>query len=548
MKWKKTAILAALATVLFNWACKKEELDLSNISKDIRLELDFAGPLVLGEFIISDFIEEDEDSILIIEGDTVKLFIREDSLFSFGIDELATIPAQVQTNYLISPSVDIDITAFPNIISLPSLELDTNYSFTTDNSMRLDSVILKSGNITLDINNSFSHNIGLIISSTSLVDASQQSFVDTVSVPMNSSVSSTIDLSLYTIVTSQNASNETSINIAYSPIIYKNAADPTLYSSDELDIVFGINDLNDFQAIYGFLGFQSYNYDTVINFDIEGLDNITGSFNVTNPKLVFDYTQSFGMNIGADFLLAAYHTSEPDVLIDPNPVIVDFSEDPASPIYNGQFVFSKSTVSNIGELISFPTPDSIRVSAALQTNFGQDSATTSNYVLDNSELNIDLEVEVPLEFSADLFYRDTLELSGLDDLKDKVSFEYANLYYWFENSFPVGFDADLVLYDSIANVKLDTIKLNENPSILFIEAAQVDGNGNVLPDGDTKSDGYVALTGAEMSNLINIATHIIVNAQIQSTSFQSVRVSSESRLWFKFGLDTKAIYEELSND
>jgi hypothetical protein len=130
-----------------------------------------------------------------------------------------------------------------------------------------------------------------------------------------------------------------------------------------------------------------------------------------------------------------------------------------------------------------------------------------------------------------------------DDVE--IDIEYANLTYWFKNYFPLGFDAQLILFDSIANVKLDTIYLNSDSTTQFLEPANVDENGNVLTDEVAKHSGSIELTQSEAENLLNETTHIIVQATVQTTdsdNISSVRVGYDSKLEFQFGLDARLTY------
>ena len=112
----------------------------------------------------------------------------------------------------------------------------------------------------------------------------------------------------------------------------------------------------------------------------------------------------------------------------------------------------------------------------------------------------------------------------------------------FLNYFPMGFDAYLVLLDTVTNVTLDTIFLNPEPGSIFLQAAPVDLNGDVIKDEVEKYYGEVVLSSSAAQNLMNVATHIIVQAELLTTDYNSVRIGADSELQFQFGLDAKATY------
>ena len=541
--------LTGIMLILIVLGCKRDELDLDKISKKFVVERDVAMPLIRGSFNFGEMIEESEDSILVINGDTVKMVIQADSLFNLNVRDYIDIPPQNPLTYVISPPADIFL---PPLLtgdtSLASLISDTIFVFNLLNSMRLDSVMASTGDINVSADNSFNHDIKLVISSSSITDEFNNRIIDTLNVPAGSSNSMTINIDNHRIKTIDgyyDTTGQTAISVRFDPIITRNIAENFIRASESLDIHFGLGDINDFEAAFGFFGFDTISFDTTVN-DIfpEMLEGVDGTFSVTNPKLRLNYEQSLGISLNMDFLMEAMHTDQPDVTIDPAKSVINYSNDYNSPIYSGSIVWDRTTVLNIDQLISFPLPDSIMVSAAFILNEGADSLTSVNYILNDSKFDLSLEFEVPLEFRADLTYLDTIKLGEIIDSADFVEVEFVNLHYWFENYFPVGYDANLILYDtvSVPPRTLDTIKLNTVPGTIFMEPAPVDANGSVVRDQVERQAGVVVLTKSAAQNLLNVATHLIMEAKLMSTDFNSVRISTESGIEYQFGIEAKGSY------
>ncbi len=79
----KTSNLLLILIVIFCFsACLKEEIDLDNLSSEMAVEHEFAMPLIYSSLRIEDFTDEGYDSLLIISGDTIKLYIIEDLDYS----------------------------------------------------------------------------------------------------------------------------------------------------------------------------------------------------------------------------------------------------------------------------------------------------------------------------------------------------------------------------------------------------------------------------------------------------------------------------------
>jgi hypothetical protein len=171
-----------------------------------------------------------------------------------------------------------------------------------------------------------------------------------------------------------------------------------------------------------------------------------------------------------------------------------------------------------------------------------------------------MEVEVPLEFRANLQFRDTFNLDlDIGDEEDEIDYiEYAGLTYSFRNEFPVNLDADIILHDSITNTNLDTIKLNESEEDYFLTAAPVDQDGLTSMDEVIDVTGELILDQNQIDNFLNDANKIIVLAKFisyganvgindVSTAVRSVKIMKNYALDFRFNLDTKIHYVKESD-
>lgn len=533
----RNAVLIALALFAV-LACKRDELDFDKLANRIQNERNIAIPLVLGDFSIREFVETDDDSVLVINGDTVSLFIREDSIITYSVSDFAEIPEQGSTDYVSSPESDIPVTGV-SVIDTTGLEIDTLYNMTLENSMRIDSVFLNNGQLTFNINNTFNHRISLIFSSASLKDVNGNLFSTILpDIPPRSQLNYTLDINNYTIITFQKPDLTRALHLNFHPIVYNDENQDYIQASNSLQIEFGFGNINDFNAAFGFFGFQTDAYDTILT-DLlpDMLEGLEGTFSVSNPKINLLYDQSFGLGAAFDLYMEAYYPDKNDVIIDPPAGNIYYSTDYLNPMYNGKISWNKTSIPNIDSLISFPFPESLLLRGDIAVNQGEDSLTHLNYALWESMLNLGLEIEIPLEFSADLTYRDTIEFEGISDENTMIEVEYANLEYWFENYFPLGFDADLILYDSISKINLDTIKLNTDPANMFLDPAPVDAQGNVVESQVTKHVGVMALDKSTAESLLNEATHFIVEAHLITTNTNSARIGAEAKLNFQFSLD-----------
>ena len=543
MKKRSIYLIFLLIGIAFISSCKKDTLDFDKFSDNFKMERSLAAPVVFGEIGISELVEGTEDSVLIVDGDTVKLYMRVDSVFRYDTRDISLIPDQITTTYHMSPPVDIPVGPLPDTIILPSMSNDTLYQFQFHNGMRLDSIFMNGGMLNFNISNSFHHDIDLVITSNSIENESGELFYEVVRINQQSSSNQNFSLDNHLIRLTTTATEARELDISFQAIIYKTTGDDIL-ASQSLDIDFSIQDVNNYEVIFGFIGYPVVTIDTVLKTQLGGLEKITGIFNVSNPKINMHYFNSFGVQIDVDAVMLGYFTSKPDVNVHPPMHTVDVAENYT---LSETGIMSVTTTSSpeLAELISFPITDSVNFAMTLYPNNGLDSMTTRNWVVENSEVIFDLEVEIPMEFRADLTYPDTISLEdmGLENKGNEFEINYINLHYWFENQFPVGFTADLVLYDSINNVTMDTITMSRDDGSLFLEPAPTDEDGLSIISQVVEQHGVIEVSGAAADNLLGDATHLIIIARIITTDMESARILIDNKLKYKFGIEVAGKYE-----
>ena len=548
MNKKGLAILWSLL-ILLVLSCKKDELDFNKFSDRIAIGRQLAAPLAFGNLNIIEMAENNGDSLIVIDGDTVKLVFRQDSIFYASIQEFLGIPQQPTQNYTISPDADSTIPPPPGIVRVefPDLIKDTLFPFATENSMRIDSIYLNQSNLNINVENNFQQTTTLIIRSSSLKSPSGIFFIDSIeNIGPGQNISVQFPIDNYTVISYPDSANnyKSSLSLRLIPVVYITPTENSISQTNNLSIDFGIDQIEDFDALFGFFGYQTHSIDTVLNdFTPELFKGLEGTLNVTNPKLKLRYQNSSGVAASIDMLLNLQYASSSDVAIDLGQKIMGYSDNILAPAYQGVFNYDRNTVVNIDQLISLPMAETINTVADGELNPSADSLTTNNWALHDSELKIDLELEVPLELSANLTYSDTIKIrdDNPTEANESYEIEYAELHYTFENYFPLGFGGELIAYDSIANETLDTIKLNQTGSML-IEPAPVDGAGNVVRSQVIEYKDKIVIDARSAEIILNEATHLIFRATLITTNYNSVRVGTDSELNFQFGIDAKGKY------
>ena len=541
-------LLLLFAMLVLFTSCMKDKLDFDKMSTNIEYSPGIDAPLFKGSFSIEDLVsDDDEDSIIVFRGDQVILVLEMDSIYSFDVSSLVEIPEQDPVDYIIPrDEIPVDIT----IDSDTTFVQREEYGIALKNNMRLDSAFLNSGNLIMDITTTFNINGDLRIDIPGIyIDNEQFSKV----IPITENPAGRFDtLVSYPLVNAVIIPDSTMANQGYINIDFQVELDvepgSVIRAGSSTNIAFSIDGLEDFDAIFGYAGDTSFVQDTIMGIDLGTLEGVSGTFAITNPMIKINYAHSFGLPVSVDIDIKGYFEDSDSVILSPDTEILDASSDYLMPDVEGSIIIDKTTVPNIDDFLVFPPPDSIGYSLSVNANPDGDT-TVTNFVLYDSELLIGMEVEVPLEFRADLQFRDTVKFVLFSDREEESEdvdyIEYARLFYIFRNEFPINLDADLVLYDSITDTNLDTLQLNETADDYFLMAAPVDSEGESIIAEVRDIEGSINIEHDMAYTLLNDANKLILIGRFSSfdpENVASVRILKSYSIDFKFGLDAKIHY------
>ncbi len=535
-------ICLSLYVILYQ-SCMKDKLDFDKMSTQVEYNPGVHAPIVKGSLSIRNLFDEDsEDSVLVFKGDSIYLYLNMDSVFTFNMQDFVDIPDQAPQNYQVeSPPFDF-ISPTTQVFNIDESE---SFTFSFENNMRIDSILTNSGYIRIEVSSNFSSVGALRVRCPSLyID---NTILDTMIVFSRPSGDYygifDIPLDNGKIGIDNSDPDSSVIDIEFQVLIAVNAGD-TIKANSYADINFSITGIDNFEGAFGYLGDFSFDHDTIIETNLDEIEGLSGTFAITNPKISLKYTHTFGLPIGFDVDIKGYFDDGDSVVLQPGQQEIIASVDYQNPQVNGQLSFSRSNISNIDQLLVFPPPIEIGYSATAMTNPNGDTSA-NNFVLGNSELLIGMEVEVPLEFRADLQLRDTLKLE-IDDIDEAEYIEYANLHYLFRNEFPINIDGILILYDSINDVNIDTVSLNEQGDYLFINAAPVDGNGITILDQVLETPGIMPLDQDAIIAMFNEANKVILVGSFSSydpDNVSSIKLLDSYKLDFRFNLEAKINYK-----
>ena len=536
-----------VAGVIIWQSCVKDELDFEKISTTIEYNPQLHAPIIRGSLTIAEIYDaQDEDSVIVLRGDSIILNIRQDTIDTFSVTDFVDIPDQGSQHYhLASAPVDLIFSTLQTY----TLVQNDSFQIELEHNMHLDSVFTNTGMLVMEISSNFS-SIGILRINSPSLFINNEVFDTIIQLSRPSgNYFRTLDIPLTNakIVVNNHNPDYSKLDVNFTITQVVQAGD-TIKANSFTDIDFSIQDLEDFESAFGYAGDTTIVQDTIMEVDLgDILEGLTGEFAITNPRIKINYTHSLGIPIGFDMKIKGYFENGDSVILEPGMQNIVISQDYLNPEISSSLSFDRSNISNIDQLLVFTPPERIGYHVNVFANPGGDE-DVQNYMLGDSKLLLGLEIEVPLEFRADLQFRDTFKLD-IEDTEDAQYVEFANLHYRFRNEFPLDIGVKLVLLDSTDNNRvLDTILLNNSGNQLLLNAAPVDANGLTIRDQVIEIPGVMELDQDQINHFFNAANKAIVIGELkaenpQDAVYGSVRILNNYKLDFKFNIETKINYQ-----
>jgi len=542
---KKLAIFKTIFIVFFIfYSCVKEEWDFDNLSKQINIGPQIFTPAIKGSLTVKDMFEDlTEDSVIVFHGDTVVLYLRKDSLVNFTVDDLIDISYQGTKHYSLN-SGPTDF-VFPTSMTYELTDVKI-FEMDLKNGLRPDSMITDNAILDLEINSNFPIKANLQLSSNNII--TKKGIFDTI-IPLSRSSGNyynfiRIPLKGNKVIFDNSTPGVTKITFNIKVTMTGNAGE-VIPANSYVNLDIGIDALKPFKKLFGYAGQWNIDKDTIVDIELDEIKGLTGSFVVTNPKINIYYKNTFGFPIRVDALIKGYFEND-SVLLDPPAQNLLYSKNYLIPEASGTIKFSRTNITNIDQLLVFPPAKKIGFAASLNTNY-EGNSDEKQWMMNDSKIIGDLEVEVPLEFRSNLVFLDTFKFESDIEEKNKDIVEWINLNYKIRNEFPLNLEITLILHDSVSMKNIDTLYLNDFENNLFLKAAPVDANGITIYNQVKEYRGRISLDKTEMNNLLFNTNKIILKAKILTPDFdkgRSIKILGNYKLDFKFYVDAKFNYKE----
>ncbi len=534
-RYRLYGIVFLLAGGLMLTTCYKDYYDLDRLSDEIELQLQLVAPLIYGSMSMDDIVERVDSQGYANEFDDGFIYlIYSDTVFSMRADTLVDLPDQFYTKYYIDSDIEIPIWIGSEVGDTVPFYQSEKFEFELDGNDRMDSILIKGGQIVIDVRSTFRHAGILTISSSQILNTDLDTFstIIVISDPSGGFTDQQIFLSDgYSLEISEEN------NTSYLQINYKldliNSGDP-------------INPEDVCEIQTNFLGLNYYNIFGYI--DSRNLIEVSGSFDIPlyadNPELASLIFADPRINIFTSNSVGIPIEIELDSFIatssrDGSEIELDITEghpfqigapgmDQIGERIDTEININRET-SNIDDLFA-AAPSGITYNLIGRTASGTEA--DQHFVLDTSGLDLTLEFLLPLDFRSTGFsLQDTLEFELAEDGIDTSLVKFAQVNMTTLNELPIELMLQVYLLDETYTV-IDSVF---NADAVLLGASIVNAEGKL--EEATEETNSVIFPADKLGRLENVSFMLVEARMITSESGNKfVKLYSQYSLDFKISL------------
>ncbi|MEN8226662.1 MAG: hypothetical protein ABFS38_00800 [Bacteroidota bacterium] len=493
-------IIFLLASGLMLTTCHKEYFELNRLSTEIEIQPQLVAPLLYGSMTVMDIVERVDSAGYVNEFEDGLLYlVYSDTVVNVKADTVFEVPDKFYKELYIDPEIDDPIFIGSDIGDTTHFLKTEVEVFELEGDDRLDSVVIKGGDIKINVSSSFKHTGLLTISSNQIKDRDRVPFSTTfvISDPTGGFIDSiTLDSDNY-YVEPFVVNDSNMINIDYDLALI-NSGNPV--SPGELcEINTSFLNLN-FYGAYGYIDSRDL-IDESGSVDIplwaENPDLATLIF--ADPRIHIFTSSSVGIPFEIDFdsVIATAEDGTQEILdiYDGNTLnIFAPGLDRIGDTVNTNIRINNTT-SNISDFLAI-APASISYSVKGRTKPG--TGAEEHFVLDESKFALALEFLLPLDFKSSGFA-----------LKDTIDFE-------------VG--ADGVDTTLLKEAQVSVTTLNELPIELELQVYMLDANHSVI---DSVFDGDAIILGASLVDDQGILTQAVEETSVVTFPIEKLATLQE---------------------
>lgn len=515
-----------------------DDYDFDKLSEKVDWTPNMIAPVGYGTYtlwyLLNQHEENPDDQTIILDPDGL-LHIKhiEKDLFSYDVDKVLNFPNQAPVDItfdLPDLSVGIPHAALPDIpaqtkevnintnpvaITLSELELGTNIQFLFTNPLNTDVII------SISLPNGTQAGTPVNQNFRILANANAQE--------------ENLNLSDLNIKFKEPYSTNNTVELTFDVDIQNNGTG-TITGNGDINVSIAFQNI-DFKLAQGDFGKQSIDIGTGdIDMNVDFWDDVDGEYRFADPKVLLHLRNSVGVPFAINANLTGYNKDGDSRALNPETLEpVNYPKTPADvqDAPNEETITYDRNNSDIVDVMALPPSGRIEYSGTVDLNPAPvDISGEPNIVSNNSRIDVDLEIDIPLDLSAtNLMLKDTIDDL---DIKDADKIVNGAIVVTTENGFPLDAQINKIYMTDAEYNKLDSIVDNR-----VFDAADVDAAGFVIPGSIKEVSHEIELTEAQIEKL-NDTENLIINASVNTTDKGTKSVKLKGDYAIKFTLSVKA--------
>ncbi len=441
-----------LTILILSVSCVRDNIDL-DFRNQLSFNPDLQIPLINARLRVSDLVQSDSTLIIDPSDSTISVVYLEDSLFELNVIDFINIPRQDPTNLPINENTspvafNIGLGTLGGA-QLTLAEFRTGYLVYSINTAR---PVNQPVDLTLKIANAY-------------LATPTDTFKNTFTLPANvTTVTDSVDISGLTF----DLTNGTSGTFNFFALEVGIADTSVTPNNQNFDLAINFAGLNIGRA-NGYFGTRVINIPSgKFDFDLGGLEEFTNGLTLTNPSLTLVATSNVGIEIELAPRLNGVNAANQIQALGFAPQNIKAATNPNVPEVSPLLV--NKTNSTIVDFLS-NIPNQILYSGKATLNPGVTSA--NNFITQNAKVKIGLQVDIPLEFTADNMMLEQRLNINIPTIDSAGVVDALTLFFNNKNGFPFEVNLSLSFIDSISGDSIGGV------TIPLLEPAPTLPNGKV---------------------------------------------------------------------
>lgn len=534
---KKTFIIIEIGIITLLTSCIKDYFEFNKLSNEVNWNPNVAVPAVHSKLTLRDIMLDYDVQHLFIEDSTHFLYlVYNKQVYSLPAEQHVDIPDQsFSQNFSASDFVSQGFPSISPTTSTKTIQYVIQSQMSTDT---FDSIIFKTGTFTLDFNSTFRHTGSLSVTFPNLL---KNGIPYSKTVNITSSNGFTYNNSFNDLSDYKYSTPTSNLLLCEVSLTLNNSGNSVL-PTDYAQVNMSFSDLQ-YKLIYG--NFESRTipiYEDTVNAEI--FNNVlSGKVYFMDPKIKIHFYNSFGIPLNALFTdFRIYSVTDQtfytySIPAQYNPLTINAPTNPGN--YEVTTVVLDTNNFPIIRDIIYNNPKYFYLKTETTTN--PSSTNQYNFLLDTSNIAVNLEVELPMWGRSNRWIlQDTLDFDFAEYYKDSVvdlnNIEYVKFHLNMLNAMPTEAGVQLYFTDTLYNI-IDSLFTPQNMEI--IQSGIIDNNGKVAQP--TRKITQVTYTGTRLAGLLNVKK-VLVRGYISSVNqgTTNVRLYSDNYLDVKFGIQVQA--------